>query len=64
LPETPIKESNPRIPEPYASNIMYYTQYDVLEELSKGKKWLFVEVRPDGGVSHNSLTCHFHLAQI
>ena len=43
---------------------MYYAQYDLLEDLSKGKKWSFVEVRPDGVVSHNSLTHPFHLAQI
>jgi hypothetical protein len=43
---------------------MYYAQYDVLEDLSKGKKWSFVEVRPDGVVSHNSLAYHFHLAHI
>lgn len=45
---TPLKESYSRIPEPYASNIMYYAQYDILEKLSRGKKWKFVEVRPDG----------------
>jgi hypothetical protein len=46
-----VKESNPRIPEPYASKIMYYAQYDVLERLSKDKSWSFTEVRPDGIVS-------------
>ena len=50
IPETPFKESYPRISEPYASNIMYYAQWDVLERLSKGKKWSFSEVRPDGVV--------------
>ena len=30
---------------------MYYAQYDLLEKLSKGKNWKFVEVRPDGVVS-------------
>jgi hypothetical protein len=50
VPSTPIKESTPRIPEPYASNIMYYAQFDLLEKLSKGKKWSFTEVRPDGVV--------------
>jgi hypothetical protein len=30
---------------------MYYAQYDLLEKLSRGKKWKFVEVRPDGVVS-------------
>lgn len=48
FPATPLQESMPRIPEPYASNIMYYAQYDKLAELSKGKNWSFVEVRPDG----------------
>jgi hypothetical protein len=30
---------------------MYYAQFDLLERLSNGKKWSFVEVRPDGVVS-------------
>jgi len=34
LPENPIKELQPRIPEPYASNIMYTPNDAVLEELS------------------------------
>ena len=29
---------------------MYYAQFDLLERLSKGKKWSFAEVRPDGVV--------------
>jgi hypothetical protein len=44
----PLREDMPRIPEPYASKIFYYTQYDLLTELSKGKSWTFSEVRPDG----------------
>ncbi|RFU33071.1 hypothetical protein B7463_g3260, partial [Scytalidium lignicola] len=48
LPTPPLKESNPRIPEPFASQILYYSQYDLLKKLSKGKSWKFVEVRPDG----------------
>ncbi|KAA8916066.1 hypothetical protein TRICI_001789 [Trichomonascus ciferrii] len=44
----PIPEDTPRIPEPYKSKIFYYTQYDLLTEMSKGKKWSFSEVRPDG----------------
>lgn len=27
--------------------MFYYDQYDVLEELSKGQKWTFAEIRPD-----------------
>lgn len=44
----PLREDMPRIPEPWYSNIFYYTQYDLLEEMSKGKKWTFSEIRPDG----------------
>ncbi|KAH7123158.1 hypothetical protein EDB81DRAFT_700019 [Dactylonectria macrodidyma] len=44
----PLAENCPRIPEPWASKIFYYTQYDLLKELSKGKQWTFSEVRPDG----------------
>ncbi|KAJ4256915.1 hypothetical protein NW762_009011 [Fusarium torreyae] len=44
----PLKETHPRIPEPWASKIFYYTQYDLLKDLSKGKKWTFTEIRPDG----------------
>ncbi|KAF4956390.1 hypothetical protein FSARC_11592 [Fusarium sarcochroum] len=44
----PLKETHPRIPEPWASKIFYYTQYDLLKDLSQGKKWTFSEIRPDG----------------
>ncbi|KAJ4208892.1 hypothetical protein NW759_013493 [Fusarium solani] len=44
----PLKETHPRIPEPWASKIFYYTQYDLLKDLSHGKKWTFSEIRPDG----------------
>ncbi|KAL7757111.1 hypothetical protein ACKLNR_014104 [Fusarium oxysporum f. sp. zingiberi] len=44
----PLKETHPRIPEPWASKIFYYTQYDLLKELSHGKTWTFSEIRPDG----------------
>ncbi|KAH7142559.1 hypothetical protein DER46DRAFT_518452 [Fusarium sp. MPI-SDFR-AT-0072] len=44
----PLKETHPRIPEPWASKIFYYTQYDLLKDLSCGKKWTFSEIRPDG----------------
>ncbi|KAI9807972.1 MAG: hypothetical protein M1825_005279 [Sarcosagium campestre] len=43
----PFKESSPRIPSPYAENIFYYAQHDLLEDLSKGKPWTFTEIRPD-----------------
>lgn len=46
--QPPLKETCPRIPEPYASSIFYYTQHDLLEKMSEGKSWTFSEVRPDG----------------
>ena len=48
--QPPLKETHPRIPEPYASKIFYYTQYDLLKDMSRGKSWTFTEVRPDGVV--------------
>jgi hypothetical protein len=44
---TPFKESLPRIAQPYYEHIFYYAQYDALAKLAGGKKWRFVEVRPD-----------------
>lgn len=44
----PLKEDMPRIPMPWYNNIFYYTQYDILEEVSKGKQWTYSEIRPDG----------------
>ncbi|EHK95991.1 hypothetical protein M7I_8327 [Glarea lozoyensis 74030] len=44
----PLREDMPRIPQPYQDKIFYYTQYDLLTELSKGKSWTFTEIRPDG----------------
>ncbi|KAK5692325.1 hypothetical protein LTR17_025375 [Elasticomyces elasticus] len=44
----PLAETCPRIPEPWASRIFYYNQYDLLTQLSAGKSWTFSEVRPDG----------------
>ncbi|KAF7586306.1 hypothetical protein BBP40_009088 [Aspergillus hancockii] len=46
--QPPLYENMPRIPEPWRSNIFYYDQYDLLMELSKGSKWTFSEIRPDG----------------
>ena len=42
-----MKESLPRIPEPYASEMFYYNQCDRLDELCAGKPWTWAEVRPD-----------------
>ncbi|KAK8222138.1 hypothetical protein M8818_000309 [Zalaria obscura] len=43
----PLKESTPRIPAPYAQNIFYYPQRDIMERASAGKPWTFCEIRPD-----------------
>ncbi|KAF6241297.1 hypothetical protein HO173_000007 [Letharia columbiana] len=45
--EPPLEESAPRIPEPWASNVFYYAQYDTIKQLSEDKKWTFCEIRPD-----------------
>lgn len=41
----PVTEDLPRIPEPYASEMFYYNQCDMVDELSKGKPWTWCEVR-------------------
>ncbi|KAL2009913.1 hypothetical protein VTN00DRAFT_5720 [Thermoascus crustaceus] len=59
----PLREDMPRIPEPWASNIFYYSQHDVLKELSQGKKWTFSEIRPDGIVGFVPGTNAMNIAQ-
>ncbi|PVH71175.1 hypothetical protein DL98DRAFT_563980 [Cadophora sp. DSE1049] len=44
---TPFKEFLPRIPSPYAESVFYYSQVDVLKELSASRSWTFTEIRPD-----------------
>ncbi|KAK4897070.1 hypothetical protein LTR28_001772 [Elasticomyces elasticus] len=46
----PLAESLPRIPEPYASNVFYYAQRDIIERAAAGKAWTFCEIRPDAVV--------------
>ena len=45
--KAPLKESQPRIPEPYATKVFYYSQTDALAHIAQGKKWTWSEVRPD-----------------
>ncbi|ETS77226.1 hypothetical protein PFICI_11100 [Pestalotiopsis fici W106-1] len=59
----PLTESSPRIPEPWASDIFYYSQYDRLAELSRGKSWTFTEIRPDGIIGFTPVTNPMNLAQ-
>jgi hypothetical protein len=57
---TPLSESLPRIPEPYASEMFYYNQTDFLAKLSEGKSWTWCEVIPDvviGFVPNNNIYC-------
>jgi hypothetical protein len=60
---TPLVEDNPRLPEPWASTIFYYTQYDLLKKLSHGKSWTFTEIRPDGIVGFTAVSNPMNMAQ-
>ncbi|KAE8141883.1 hypothetical protein BDV38DRAFT_295712 [Aspergillus pseudotamarii] len=64
--QPPLHEQMPRIPEPWQSNIFYYDQYDLLMELSKGSRWTFSEIRPDGIVgfapSSNAMNMAYGIA--
>ncbi|KAI0121199.1 hypothetical protein BJ170DRAFT_149431 [Xylariales sp. AK1849] len=58
--DLPLKESLPRIPEPYASRLFYYSQTDMLSRMSDGKSWTWCEVIPDviiGFVPNNNVYC-------
>ncbi|KAJ4398046.1 hypothetical protein N0V91_010511 [Didymella pomorum] len=61
--ETPLREDMSRIPEPYASKIFYYSQYDTLADLSRNKKWTFTEVRPDGIIGFTPISNAMNLSQ-
>lgn len=60
---TPLKESYPRVPSPIADEIFYYSQYDVLESLSKAASWTFTEIRPDAMIGFVPGTNSMNLAQ-
>ncbi|KAF2430459.1 hypothetical protein EJ08DRAFT_633988 [Tothia fuscella] len=58
--DLPLKESLPKIPEPYASEMFYYNQTDFLANAAKGKPWTWCEVIPDmivGFVPNNNIYC-------
>ncbi|KAI0028558.1 hypothetical protein K488DRAFT_73684 [Vararia minispora EC-137] len=47
-PPIPFKEDAPRIPEPLASeNIFYYRQLDIIAEHAKSATWKWNDIRPD-----------------
>ncbi|KAF2626048.1 hypothetical protein BU25DRAFT_432606 [Macroventuria anomochaeta] len=58
-----LRENMPRISEPYASKILYYSQYDLLTELSKGKDRMFAEARPDGIIGFTPVGNAMNLSQ-
>ncbi|KAI3550727.1 SirQ [Colletotrichum abscissum] len=56
----PLRESLPRIPEPFGSQLFYYHQIDALSRLCEGKSWSWCEVRADtivGFVPNNNIYC-------
>ncbi|KAL3469640.1 hypothetical protein BJX99DRAFT_268081 [Aspergillus californicus] len=56
----PLKESLPPIPEPYASQLFYTPQIELLQRLSSTKSWNYCEVMPDivvGFVPNNNAYC-------
>jgi len=63
LPKVPCKESDPRVAEPYADEIFYYSQHDLLKNISEGKRWTFAEVRPDAVVGFVPNNNAMNLAQ-
>jgi hypothetical protein len=50
-PKAPFRESDSRIPKPYAKHVFYYNQHDAIATLVEGKKWKFADIRPDAIVS-------------
>ncbi|OQV06581.1 hypothetical protein CLAIMM_11128 isoform 1 [Cladophialophora immunda] len=59
----PLKETYPRVPKPIADDIFYYSQYDVLDSLSKGASWTFTEIRPDAMIGFVPGTNVMNMAQ-
>ncbi|KAK7217309.1 hypothetical protein V2G26_005312 [Clonostachys chloroleuca] len=61
--KTPLSESLPRIPEPWASKVFYYAQHDLLIAASRNKKWTFSEIRPEVIVGFSPSSNFMNLAQ-
>ncbi|KAF4820173.1 Short chain dehydrogenase sirQ [Colletotrichum siamense] len=58
--DVPLHETLPRIPEPFASQMFYYDQTDMLSQMAKGKDWTWCEIIPDniiGFVPNNNIYC-------
>ncbi|KAF4550054.1 Hypothetical protein D9617_19g103600 [Elsinoe fawcettii] len=58
--QPPLTETDPLIPEPFASKLFYYAQLDVLRKLSDGRNWSFATVMPDvitGYVPNGNWNC-------
>ncbi|KAH9232369.1 hypothetical protein K456DRAFT_37604 [Colletotrichum gloeosporioides 23] len=56
-PPAPWKETLPRMPEPYASKIFYYTQHDVVVRHAAASSWKWAEIRS----SFLDLVARFHI---
>ncbi|KAH7018768.1 hypothetical protein EDB80DRAFT_699362 [Ilyonectria destructans] len=46
FPPAPWKENLPRLPEPFASDVFYYAQYDVVARHAARNSWKWSEIRP------------------
>lgn len=46
FPPAPWKEDLPRLPEPFASDIFYYAQCDVVAKHAAQNSWKWSEIRP------------------
>ncbi|KAI1264816.1 hypothetical protein F5Y18DRAFT_417396 [Xylariaceae sp. FL1019] len=58
--DLPLSEKLPRIPEPWRSQMFYYSQVDALAAMGQGKKWTWCEIIPDvvvGFVPNNNVYC-------
>lgn len=55
-PKAPFKETDCRIPEPFAKHVFYYNQHDALAEFAKRKRWTFADIRPDAIVSEETFS--------
>jgi nucleoside-diphosphate-sugar epimerase len=56
----PLHEDLPPIPEPHLSQMFYYAQVAVLQDLSRGKAWAWCDLIPDniiGFVPNNNVYC-------
>ncbi|KAI0317103.1 hypothetical protein OF83DRAFT_178312 [Amylostereum chailletii] len=63
-PSSPVKESQPRIPEPWASRTFYYRQLDIIARHARDAPWTWNEVRPDAIIGYAPTTNAMNLPLI